>query len=42
MVGLRNQMVTDVPIEEAVAVVKRVDPDGEPVRAARNIGIVFG
>lgn len=42
MVGLRNQTVTDVPIEEAVAVVKRVDPDGEPVKAARNIGIVFG
>jgi ATP-dependent phosphofructokinase / diphosphate-dependent phosphofructokinase len=42
MVGLRGQMVTDTPIEEAIAVPKRVNPEGEPVQSARGLGIVFG
>jgi ATP-dependent phosphofructokinase / diphosphate-dependent phosphofructokinase len=42
MVGLRGQMVGDTPIEEAIATPKRVNPEGEPVRAARGLGIVFG
>jgi ATP-dependent phosphofructokinase / diphosphate-dependent phosphofructokinase len=42
MVGLHGQKVQDVPIDEAIAVPKRVNPDGEPVLAARNLGIVFG
>ena len=42
MVGLRGQRIEDVPIAEAVAVPKRVDPNGEPVRTARGLGIVFG
>ena len=42
MVGLRGQQIKDVPLAEAVAVPKRVDPQGEPVRTARGLGIVFG
>jgi len=42
MVALHGQQVTDVPLAEAIAVPKRVDPEGEPVRAARGLGIVFG
>jgi 6-phosphofructokinase 1 len=42
MVGLHGQVVGDVPIEEAIAVPKRINPEGEPVRAARGMGVVFG
>jgi phosphofructokinase-like protein len=42
MVGLHGQKVGDVPILEAISVPKRVKPEGEPVRAARGLGIVFG
>ncbi len=42
MVGLRGQQVSSVPIEDAIRIPKRVDPDGEPVRAARGMGVVFG
>ena len=42
MVGLRGQASVDVPLAEAIAVPKRVDPEGEAVRTARGLGIVFG
>jgi 6-phosphofructokinase 1 len=42
MVGLRGQAIADVAIAEAIAAPKRVNPEGEPVRAARGLGIVFG
>ena len=42
MVGLHGQKIADVPLAEALAVPKRVDPDGEPVRTAKGVGIVFG
>jgi ATP-dependent phosphofructokinase / diphosphate-dependent phosphofructokinase len=42
MVGLHGQGIVDVPLAEAIAVPKRVDPDGEAVCTARGIGIVLG
>jgi len=42
MVALRGPAVIDVPLAEAVAAPKRVPPDGELVRAARELGISMG
>ncbi|OGO46207.1 MAG: 6-phosphofructokinase [Chloroflexi bacterium RBG_16_63_12] len=42
MVGLRGQRIEDVAIADAIAVPKRVDPNGEPVRTAKGLGISFG
>ncbi len=42
MVGLRGQRIEDAAIADAIAVPKRVDPNGEPVRTARGLGISFG
>jgi 6-phosphofructokinase 1 len=42
MVGLRGTAIVNTPLEDATAVPKRVDPDSEPVRTARGLGIVFG
>jgi phosphofructokinase-like protein len=42
MVALRGTVVVDVPIAEAIAEPKRVDPNGELVRAARELGIAMG
>jgi len=42
MVGLRGQTIVDTSLAEATATPKRVDPNGEPVRTARGLGIVFG
>jgi len=42
MVGLRGQAIVDVPLTEAIAVAKRVDPEGEAICTARGLGIVFG
>lgn len=42
MVALRGQALTGVEIAEAVRVPKLVDPDGELVRTAEEIGISFG
>ncbi len=42
MVALRGQELTSVEIAEAVRVPKLVDPDGELVRTAEEIGISFG
>jgi phosphofructokinase-like protein len=42
MVALRSSAITDIPLEEALAVPKRVDPAGEGVLTARGLGICFG
>jgi 6-phosphofructokinase 1 len=42
VVALRGQDVVSVPLEAAVANVKRVPPDGELVAVARTIGIELG
>jgi phosphofructokinase-like protein len=42
MVALRNSLIADLPLEEALAVPKRVDVNGEGVRTARGLGICFG
>ncbi len=42
MVALRCGEIISVPLEEAVGREKRVDPDGQIVRTARAIGVVFG
>jgi phosphofructokinase-like protein len=42
MVALRNSAIIDLSLEEALAVPKRVDPNGEGVRTARGLGISFG
>jgi 6-phosphofructokinase 1 len=42
MVALRGTDIVDVPIGDAIAHPKLVDPDGELVRAARSVGISFG
>lgn len=42
MVRIRDNQVGGVPIREAIATYRRVDPDGEVVRTARSVGIEFG
>jgi ATP-dependent phosphofructokinase / diphosphate-dependent phosphofructokinase len=42
MVALRDGLVSDIPLEEALAVPKRVDVSGEGVVTARGLGICFG
>ncbi len=42
MVSLRGTEISTVPIAEAVATLKTVDPAGAAVRAARELGISFG
>ncbi|HEX5631994.1 MAG TPA: 6-phosphofructokinase, partial [Gemmatimonadales bacterium] len=42
MAALRGTEMDSVPIEEAVACLKQVDPQGTTVRAARRIGVSFG
>jgi 6-phosphofructokinase 1 len=42
MVRLRGQIVDTVPLAEAVAKLRRVDPDGELVRTARSLRTTFG
>ncbi len=42
MVALRGDRVVPVPIEAAINRLKKVDPEGEEVRAARCLGVVFG
>ncbi|MFB3908490.1 MAG: 6-phosphofructokinase [Candidatus Eisenbacteria bacterium] len=42
MVALRGREIVAVPIEEAVASLRRVEPEGELVRAARSVGTSFG
>ena len=40
--ALRGGEVVSVPLDKAVAKLKRVDPDGEMVRSARALGIELG
>ena len=42
MVALQCGEITSLPLAEAVAVPKRVNPQGDAVVTARNIGISFG
>jgi 6-phosphofructokinase 1 len=42
MVALQCTEIVDVPLAEALATPKRVDPEGEPVKMAKALGIVFG
>jgi 6-phosphofructokinase 1 len=42
MVALRGPAVKAVPVAEAIAEPKRVRPDGELVRTARELGISMG
>lgn len=42
MVALQGNQITAVPLGDAVSDLKRVDPRGEPVVAARQLGVSFG
>jgi len=42
MVRLRGQVVDTVPMREAVAKLRRVDPNGELVRTAKSLHTTFG
>jgi 6-phosphofructokinase 1 len=42
MVSLRSEQITDVTLEEALAVPRRVDLNGDAVITARGMGIAFG
>jgi 6-phosphofructokinase 1 len=42
MVALRNADIVDIPLEEALASPKRVDPESDAMRTARGLGISFG
>jgi len=42
MVRLRGQVVETVPLADAVAKLRRVDPEGELVRTARSLHTSFG
>ena len=42
MVALISGRIVDIPLDEALAVPKRVDVNGDAVLTARNIGISFG
>jgi len=42
MVALRSGRIIDIPLEEALAVPKRVEIDGDAVITARGMGISFG
>jgi len=41
-VALVKSQIVDLPLEEALAVPKRVDPQGDAVLTARGLGISFG
>ena len=42
MVALRGTDIISVPIKEAVAKLKKVDPQGQEVQAAIEVGTSFG
>lgn len=42
MVGLKGNEIGAVPLEEAVGKLKTVPPDGELIRIAKSVGVVFG
>jgi 6-phosphofructokinase 1 len=41
MVALQGDKIVSLPIKEAIATLKTVDPNSEPVRTARDVGISF-
>ncbi len=42
MTALRGDDIVDIPLEEALAQHRNVDPNGQLVRTARDIGVFFG
>jgi hypothetical protein len=42
MVGLHAERIVHVPLEDALAQPKLVDPQGEEVAAVEAIGVSFG
>jgi len=42
MVALQSGRITDIPLQEAIAIPKRVKLDDDAVITARNVGISFG
>jgi 6-phosphofructokinase 1 len=42
MVALRGEEILDLPLDEALSVLKRVAVNGDTVQTARDLGIVFG
>jgi phosphofructokinase-like protein len=42
MVALRSDEIVAVPIQDAVSKIKYVEPEGQMVQTARNLGISFG
>jgi 6-phosphofructokinase 1 len=42
MVALRGDEIVAVPLADAIGRLKKVDPQGQLMKAARAIGIVFG
>lgn len=42
MVAMHGGLITEVPIADAIRHLKQVDPQGDLVQMARNLGIVFG
>lgn len=42
MIALKGTEIQAVPLESAIKQLKRVDPDGELVQAAKSVGISFG
>lgn len=42
MVALQCEKIVDIPLEEALAVPKRVDLHGDTIQTARSLGISFG
>lgn len=42
MVALRGTRIIDVPLEDALAIPKRVDVNGDSILTARNLGISLG
>ena len=42
MVCLKGRVIRAVPIEKAIRKLKLVDPEGEMVKSAEELGIIFG
>jgi 6-phosphofructokinase 1 len=42
MAALRGNQVISVPLHDAIAKLRRVDPAGDVVQAARSVGTTFG
>jgi 6-phosphofructokinase 1 len=42
MLALQSPHIVTVPIEDVLAQSKRVEPEGDVVRTARELGISFG